>query len=62
MNMAGTLPLLAPRPANGLAKLIRTSLNRGHGYPLVPSHHLPELSRRLGPFFEQVGVQPRRVP
>lgn len=33
-----------------------------HLYPAVPSHHLPELSRRLGPFFQEAGVQPRRVP
>jgi beta-carotene hydroxylase len=31
-------------------------------YPHVPSHHLPELSRRLEPFFDKAGVQPRRVP
>jgi beta-carotene hydroxylase len=33
-----------------------------HLYPAVPSHHLPELARRLDPFFEQVGVKFRRVP
>jgi beta-carotene hydroxylase len=33
-----------------------------HLYPQVPSHQLPELSRRLEPFFREVGVQPRRVP
>lgn len=33
-----------------------------HLYPAVPSHHLPELSRRLGPYFEEGGVVPRRVP
>jgi beta-carotene hydroxylase len=33
-----------------------------HLYPGVPSHHLPELSRRLGPFFERAGVKARRVP
>lgn len=33
-----------------------------HLYPTVPSHRLPELSRRLGPFFQQVGVRTRRVP
>jgi len=32
-----------------------------HLYPQVPSHHLPELSRRLNPCFEQAGVKPRRV-
>ena len=32
-----------------------------HLYPQVPSHNLPELSRRLHPYFEQAGVQPRRV-
>jgi beta-carotene hydroxylase len=32
-----------------------------HLYPAVPSHHLPELSQRLGPFFEEHGVKPRRV-
>jgi beta-carotene hydroxylase len=33
-----------------------------HLYPQVPSHHLPELSRRLTPFLQRAGVQPRRVP
>lgn len=33
-----------------------------HLYPQVPSHHLPELSRRLEPVFQQAGVQPRQVP
>jgi beta-carotene hydroxylase len=33
-----------------------------HLYPAVPSHHLAELSRRLDPFFQQAGVQTRRVP
>ena len=33
-----------------------------HLYPGVPSHHLPELARRLDPFFRQAGVKPRRVP
>lgn len=33
-----------------------------HLYPAVPSHHLPELSRRLEPFFQAAGVQPTRVP
>ena len=33
-----------------------------HLYPQVPSHHLPELSRRLEPFFENAGVHPKRVP
>jgi beta-carotene hydroxylase len=33
-----------------------------HLYPQVPSHFLPELSRRLGPFFERAHVCPRRVP
>jgi beta-carotene hydroxylase len=33
-----------------------------HLYPTVPSHHLAELSRRLDPFFQHAGVQPRRVP
>lgn len=33
-----------------------------HLYPAVPSHHLPELSRRLDPFARTAGVQPRRVP
>lgn len=28
-----------------------------HLYPQVPSHHLPELARRLDPFFKQAGVQ-----
>jgi beta-carotene hydroxylase len=33
-----------------------------HLYPGVPSHHLPELARRLEPFFKEAGVRPRRVP
>lgn len=33
-----------------------------HLYPQVPSHHLPELSRRLEPLFRQYGVEPVRVP
>jgi beta-carotene hydroxylase len=33
-----------------------------HLYPQVPRHHLPELSRRLEPFFEQARVRPKRVP
>jgi beta-carotene hydroxylase len=33
-----------------------------HLYPEVPSHHLPELSRRLDPFLRRAGVRPRRVP
>ncbi len=33
-----------------------------HLYPEVPSHHLPELSRRLDPVFRSAGVQPWRVP
>lgn len=33
-----------------------------HLYPQVPSHHLPELSRRLDPFFRAAGVQTTRVP
>lgn len=33
-----------------------------HLYPAVPSHHLPELARRLDPFLRAAGVQPRRVP
>jgi beta-carotene hydroxylase len=33
-----------------------------HLYPSVPSHHLPELARRLEPFFRQAGVKLRRVP
>lgn len=32
-----------------------------HLYPQVPSHRLAELARRLDPFLEQAGVQPRRV-
>ena len=32
-----------------------------HLYPQVPSHHLPELSRRLERFFLAAGVRPRRV-
>jgi beta-carotene hydroxylase len=33
-----------------------------HLYPEVPSHNLPELSRRLEPLLRQAGVRPRRVP
>ncbi len=33
-----------------------------HLYPQVPSHNLPELARRLDPFFEAAGVKPIRVP
>jgi beta-carotene hydroxylase len=33
-----------------------------HLYPAVPSHHLPELSRRLDPFFRASGVKATRVP
>jgi beta-carotene hydroxylase len=33
-----------------------------HLYPAVPSHHLPELSRRLDPYLRQNGVRPRQVP
>jgi beta-carotene hydroxylase len=33
-----------------------------HLYPAVPSHHLPELARRLDPFFREAGVPLRRVP
>jgi beta-carotene hydroxylase len=33
-----------------------------HLYPAVPSHQLPRLSQRLDPFFQEAGVQPRRVP
>jgi beta-carotene hydroxylase len=32
-----------------------------HLYPQVPSHHLPELSRRLDPLFREAGVRPRRT-
>jgi beta-carotene hydroxylase len=32
-----------------------------HLYPQVPSHNLPELARRLDPFFERAGVKPWRV-
>jgi fatty acid desaturase len=32
-----------------------------HLYPQVPSHNLPELARRLDPFFERAGVRPWRV-
>lgn len=32
-----------------------------HLYPGVPSHNLPELSRRLDPFFQGAGVRPRRI-
>lgn len=33
-----------------------------HLYPQVPSHHLPELARRLDPYFAENGVVPVRVP
>jgi len=32
-----------------------------HLYAEVPSHNLPELSRRLEPTLQQAGVSPRRV-
>lgn len=32
-----------------------------HLYPQVPSHRLPELARRLDPFFAGAGVRPVRV-
>ncbi len=33
-----------------------------HLYPAVPSHHLPELARRLDPIMQRAGVRLRRVP
>jgi beta-carotene hydroxylase len=33
-----------------------------HLYPAVPSHHLPELARRLEPHFTRAGVRPVAVP
>jgi beta-carotene hydroxylase len=33
-----------------------------HLYPQVPSHHLPELARRLDPYFAQACVRPVVVP
>lgn len=33
-----------------------------HLFPAVPSHHLPELARRLDPFFQEAGVRTRWVP
>jgi beta-carotene hydroxylase len=33
-----------------------------HLYPQVPSHNLPELSRRLEPVLRQAGVVPTWVP
>jgi beta-carotene hydroxylase len=33
-----------------------------HLYPAVPSHNLPELSRRLEPIFARAGVRPVAVP
>jgi beta-carotene hydroxylase len=33
-----------------------------HLYPEVPSHNLPELSRRLDPLLRHAGVHPWRVP
>jgi beta-carotene hydroxylase len=32
-----------------------------HLYPGVPSHNLPELARRLDPFYREAGVQPRSI-
>jgi fatty acid desaturase len=32
-----------------------------HLYPQVPSHHLPDLARRLDPYFSANGVRPVRV-
>jgi fatty acid desaturase len=32
-----------------------------HLYPEVPSHNLPELSRRLDGCLRRAGVRPRRV-
>jgi fatty acid desaturase len=32
-----------------------------HLFPQVPSHRLPELARRLDPYFDRAGVRPRRV-
>ncbi len=32
-----------------------------HLYPQVPSHRLPELARRLDPYFTANGVRPVRV-
>ena len=66
-----------PHRGYGETPLTQTSLLRGrvvpvlfleltyhlehHLYPAVPSHPLPELARRLDPFFEQAGVKFRRV-
>jgi beta-carotene hydroxylase len=33
-----------------------------HLYPAVPSHQLPELARRLEPYFQQAGVKTTAVP
>ena len=33
-----------------------------HLYPQVPSHHLPELARRLDPYLARAGVRPVVVP
>jgi fatty acid desaturase len=33
-----------------------------HLYPQVPSHNLPELARRLDPYFRRAGVRPVAVP
>ena len=33
-----------------------------HLYPQVPSHHLPELARRLDPYLTRAGVRPVVVP
>jgi beta-carotene hydroxylase len=33
-----------------------------HLYPRVPSHNLPELSRRLEPYFQEAGIEPWSVP
>ncbi len=72
------LTVYLPHHNYGDTPLIQTSTLRGwiipalfleltyhlehHLYPAVPSHNLPQLSRRLTPAFQQAGVQPRRVP
>ena len=62
----GDTPLTQTRTLRGLVipKLFLelTYHLEHHLYPQVPSHHLPELSRRLEPTFHRAGVKPVRVP
>ena len=62
----GTTPLTQTHTLRG--RIIRASVLEltyhleHHLYPEVPSHHLPELSRRLDPVFRSAGVRPWHVP